>query len=154
VYSGLMTIGNANDAARAIAGDFDFIGEGCTRHAYVHNGIVYKVEDVPGANYSEYENASRVRATVPFPFVVPDMELHYVGNSCVLAMPFVEGNPTGECIGEYLGTGCDCDDPCMPHDIAYQANAINGDALSGGNTIKGNDGMDYIIDFDAVEFAS
>lgn len=148
-----MTIGTAHHAARALDGDLDFIGEGCTRHAYVYEGIVYKVEDVPGANASEYENAARVRATVPFPFVVPDMELHYVGNSCVLAMPFIDGTPTGECIGAYLGTGCDCDDTCMSADIAHTANSINGDALSWGNTIV-KDGLYYIIDFDAVEFAS
>lgn len=152
VYSVPMTIGDVATAARAIAGDLDYIGEGCARIAYVHDGIVYKVETAIGANYDEYTNAMAVRATVPFPFVVPDMSLHYVGTSCVLAMPFIDGNATGECLGDFLGIGCDCDNPCMPADIASKASAINGDSLSWGNTIY-RDGLYYMIDFDAIDVA-
>lgn len=153
VYLGLMTYGTAHDAARAIAGDLTYLGEGCMRRTYVNDGIVYKVEMAPGANYSEYENAAAIRATVPDPFVIPEMSLHYVGNTCVLAMPFIDGDLTGECIGDYLGLGCDCPTPCMTPDIAHVANSINGDALSWGNTIV-KDGVYYIIDLDSTEFAS
>lgn len=148
-----MTYGNATDAARAIAGDLDYIGEGCMRTVYRCGDIVYKVENAIGANADEYRNAAAIRATVPYPFVIPDMSLHYVGSACVLAMPFIDGEPTGECIGDFIGTGCDCDSPCMSPEIAYAANAINGDALSWGNTIV-KDGTYYIIDVDSTEFAA
>lgn len=148
-----MTIGTREHAALALEGSIPLIGEGCTREAYLFDNVVYKVELAIGANHDEFTNAARVRSTVPFPFVVPDMELYYIGSSCVLAMPFIDGQATGECIGEWLGTGCDCDGACMSPEIADMAKAINGDSLSWGNTIL-KDGLYYLIDFDAVEFSS
>lgn len=152
LYLGHMTHGTLAHAHAALTGDLPYLGEGCTRVTYVWEGIVYKVETAIGANHDEYTNAMAARATVPYPFVVPDMTLHYVGTSCVLAMPFIDGTATGECIGSWIGTGCDCDGACMPADIADTARRINGDALSWGNTIY-RDGLYYMIDFDAIDVA-
>lgn len=140
-------------ATLALARALPEIGQGCSRIAYRFGDTVYKVETSRGANLSEFYNASMARGRVVYPFVIPEMALHYVNDSVVLSMPYIDGIPTGDCVSAFLGLACECDGNCMPPEIAAKAKAINGDSLSWGNTIRV--GEEYvIIDFDADEVAS
>lgn len=139
-------IGNETDAHDALHGRGREIGEGCSRRAVMINGIVYKIPLMGGsrANVIEFERANAMRGTTPDNVVIPDMYLYANG---VLAMPFIEGTPTGECIGDYLGTGCDCDSPCLSFKMHCIISAIHDDSLSWGNTIF-NEGIYYLVDLD------
>lgn len=132
-------VGNANDAARALAGTLPMIGEGCTRRVYVSGDVVYKVEydpDYPNVNAHEYDVASTL--TVPPGMAVPAMTLYPNG---VLACEYIVGEYMGECYcvrGEaHMG--------CHDADTVKILNTISLDCATWGNTCM-RDGTLYLID--------
>lgn len=135
-------LGNENDAALALAGSLELIGEGCTRRVYIDDArkVVYKVEHfdmaVHTANYDEIE---RSHIVTPHPIVVPTMHLFDNG---VLAMEYVNGTMAGEC---YCLPNEVCDDTCMSEDILSVLRTISPDAGTWGNTVW-KDGLLYLID--------
>lgn len=145
-------IGNQNDARLALhaaeVGDYTYLlsNEGTTRYAFLINGVVYKVEysgDYWSANRSEYNNAARLRTTLPEGFSVPEVEMY----GDVLAMEYVEGRPTGECIAAYVGEPCDCDSECMdPLVLDDLANLGWMDPAWGNAIVEWETGLTYLID--------
>ena len=135
-------VGNENDAALALAGSLELIGEGCTRRVYIDNArkVVYKVEHYDlaehNANTDEYALGDIV---TPHPIVIPNMHLFDNG---VLAMEYVDGSMAGEC---YCAKDEVCDETCMDEDILSVLRVIAPDCVTWGNTIW-KDGLLYLID--------
>lgn len=138
-------VGNENDAARALTGDLEFLGEGCTRRVYVDNdrAVVYKVEHFDTevdhtSNYDEVETAARLMGTLPSGYALPNMTLYDNG---VLAMDYIDGELLGECFcvqgEEHLY--------CLPEHMASFLSTVSEDCLTWGNTCM-RDGILYLID--------
>ena len=146
-YDSPMTIGNAHDAALAATCPEDFfLGEGCTRQTYLINGVVYKVPAPlfagdSNANAIEYANAERIRPLLPVGFAIPQMTMY----DDILAAEFVNGTLTGECFSEYLGTACDCFEPCVPVSLMDPIVRLGITDIGYGNLIAYGDTI-FIID--------
>jgi hypothetical protein len=140
-------IGNETDAARALAGVGEYVGEGHTRTVYRIGDVVYKVaRHSASENVTEYDNANELRPHTPDNVVVPEMSLHHVAGTIVLAMPFINGKSMGECMGQY---GMDCDhSDCYSPGMRNALDDLNNDATSYGNVIH-SDGIYYLIDLSA-----
>src|SRR6476646_7676406 len=117
-------IGNPADAALACMHPTDnFLGSGCTRVAYLINGVVYKVDTSQCSfNREEYAMAESFRMRAPYPFVVPQMSLHnvYSDNTLqmetVMAAEYIDGIETGACDLEAYGIECYDHQTCISGD--------------------------------------
>ena len=140
-------VGNENDARLAVEGLLDSVGAGCTRVAYVADDVVYKVGIHDNySNRAEFECGEQLRSVfAEIGVVIPEMQLFEIDGTCVIAMPYVFGEPTGECIPAYLGKPCDCVPKCLPPEISDRLGTFNYDVISWGNTIRDGDTY-YAID--------
>lgn len=137
-------IGNEEDAALALEGEAEYVGEGCTRTVYRVGDVVYKVEVHPGANNSEYLNGLDLRENVPASVIIPPMSLYFDGK--VLAMPYIEGETRDECMARYVNTPDACDHTaCYDDETHTMLSRINYDAVSYGNVVY-RGGFYYMID--------
>ena len=143
-----MTIGTAANAhLAATCPDEFYLNSGCTRAAYLIDGVVYKVPaamfraDV-GANDIEFENGERLRKSLPAGFVIPEMTMY----GEILAMEFIDGTLTGECWDEYLGLVCRCEPgTCIPSALLAPIAHLGITDIGHGNIIE-RDGVYYLID--------
>jgi hypothetical protein len=159
-----VVVGNAVDAARAVNGHGDLVGEGEFRVVRRIGEVVYKVgrtreeqaqhsEDMHlwakeyEPNRFELEIADSARPRLPAALAIPEIT-HYVADGrTVNAMPFVEGMPMGECICVDL-TDPDGDhaESHLPPDVLAAFHAAGVGDLQLGNVILGTDGVYYAVD--------
>ena len=136
-------VGNAKDAARALAGSLRLIGEGCSRYVYVSDDetVVYKVhryDEVPEHSTNSDEYARR-NLVVPKPLAVPPMTLYPNG---VLAMPYYRGTMAGEC---FCTPNESHDDTCLPSHLVDMLYTVGEDCATWGNTVWCGETL-YLID--------
>lgn len=147
-------VGNAYDALTALneyrdrSGMFH-IGEGCSRSAYLINGVVYKISNncaSGGENSEEYLRANIMRPNLPQGFAIPDMTLFTVEDEEILACEYIDGILTGECSDAWLGLPCSCGGTCLSDQtMALIDNVIDFYDWSYGNVID-CEGVLYLID--------
>lgn len=141
-------VGNAEDAREALAmaefgDDSALIGEGATRRVYKINGVVYKVnygvfDGCDETNLNEYNSAKRF-AHIPG-VRIPEMEMY----GDVLAMPFIDGELTGECASAWLNLPCECWTDHLPAGLEQELMDAGYDT-NWGNIIRNDDGY-WLID--------
>jgi hypothetical protein len=143
-----MTIGTAANAALAATCPREFyLAEGCTRQAYLIDGVVYKVPAPmfygdENANAVEFANAERMRGMMPAGFAIPEMTMY----GDILAAEFIDGNVTGECMDEWLGIDCTCAPGiCIASDLLDPIAKMGITDVGLGNIIE-LDGIYYLID--------
>lgn len=93
-------IGNAIEAAEALAGRMGYLGSGCYRRAYLNDdrSVVYKIqyfENSSGGNVREHMASQDLRTLpdIPEDLEIPETALYNINGQPVLAMPFVDGMP-------------------------------------------------------------
>lgn len=144
--------GNITDARRAASADLPTLSNsGSTRWVYRVGDTVYKVGlDSEGdeANIVEHETAQSLRNTAPDWIYVPDTSLYYVDDVPVIAMPFINGMETGECLNKAFDPelDCECNNQCLPEHIQGVIQDLAFDAVSHGNVILMEDGRYALID--------
>lgn len=76
------------------------IGEGSFRRVYCDGTTVYKIEYdegiTLGANMTEWHNA-RLITGLPNNVRVPQTDLYFTDGVPVITMPFIDGQPMGDC---------------------------------------------------------
>lgn len=146
-------VGNWTDAAQALE-DFNrhifdnvLSWEGTTRCVFLINGVVYKVQwrDADHDNLAEYRHGLSYRPLVPANVHIPDMTIYWIGETPVLAMEYIDGSPSGECIDEYVGTECSHDGKCMSNKLISDLTEMGWYDATFGNAIVRN-GEYYLID--------
>lgn len=141
-------IGNYEDAKLAATLPYKYVlsTNGSTRGVYLINNVVYKVEydSYPFYNPLEYDNANTMREELlTLGICVPKVEL-FANN--VLAMEYIAGEPTGECIPTFIGNECDCGEgQCFEDSIRDMLNSLDITDLAYGNLMWSN-GQLWIID--------
>lgn len=140
-------IGTPEDAALAYEGPYNLLLStmGSTRAVYLINNVVYKIE-YEGEYYNqfEYDKANTMRETLEVMGIrVPKVEL-YANN--VLAMEYIPGKATGECVGSYATGECDCAEyECFPEIIESMLHSI-GFYDTAYDNYKWHNGELWIID--------
>lgn len=127
-----------------------YLGEGSTRKAYRLNDTVYKVCLSPSmdkVNRREIANRQEALAkNIREDVIIPEITSYVVEGRVVNATPYVNGIPTGECVGNLMDIGCDCGDMlCLSPEMVQYLDGIYIDSVSYGNTIV-KDGLYYLID--------
>lgn len=140
-------VGNADDAALAkesyATGDKTYLlsDAGTSRMVYLINDVVYKIAYWSGAeNLWEFNNREKYLSV---PGVrVPDMTLY----DDVLAMEYIDGDPSGECIGRYALGACDCEgtETDMPLALLDILSQLSWDSTMGNAIVR--DDIYYLID--------
>ena len=140
--------GNAAHAALAAThpDEFLFSDFGCSRIVYLIDGVIYKVQRNPFYRDNEFEFAAgqALSGNLPEGYAIPEMEMF--GN--VLAMAYIDGEPTGECTDIQLGLPCShagSNEECIPADILDRINGWD-DPAYGNALIEYETGITYLID--------
>lgn len=144
-------VGNADDAAMAaehysIGDDTYLLSDmGTTRKVYLINDVVYKVVSTyyvfrDNENQWEYDNRDKF-SSVPG-VVVPKMTLH----GDVLAMEYIDGDPAGQCNGQWIGGTCDCEgtETDMPIGMLETLSDLGWDFTMGNAVVR--DGVFHLVD--------
>lgn len=146
-------IGHYEEARSALNGGLPLLSmHGCTRMVYRSDDIVYKVNAFPredgDVNGFEHVKAEELRATAPEWLVIPQTTLWNVDGENVLAMPFIEGEVTGECESRAFNPDepCTCLYECLPEHIQGVIQDLHFDAVSYGNILRLLDGRYCVID--------
>lgn len=148
-------VGNENDARTALRDyedgwmDYLFSGQGSSRSVHEINGVLYKV-DMHGYGTSfnriEWENTRKMlKNGLPEGVAIPDMSLYEIDGCVVLAVEPIEGYETGECVGTLIGTGCDCDAPCLDRNFLDMMVDFGWYDHSWGNAIQAGNTL-YLVD--------
>lgn len=147
-------VGNANDALTALNEyregiGMSFIGEGCSRSAFLINGVVYKIHNGGSGGYENNEEITRaniMRPYLPQGFAIPEMSLFVVENEDILACEYIDGILTGECSDGWVGLPCSDNGICISQQtMALIDNVIDFYDWSYGNVID-CEGVLYLID--------
>ena len=137
--------GNATDAALALTHPRHFLlsDEGCSRVVYLINGVVYKVNRGRFLdNEEEFYNGEAMREAMRADNVfIPAMAMY----GDVLAMEYISGELTGECMASVIGLPCDCPDMCIPAPMLAHLTNMGWRDAAYGNAIW-CDGSLYLID--------
>jgi hypothetical protein len=124
------------------------IGSGNFRDVYRSGDLVFKVEYGEGiefgSNLSEYANFTRMRTMrLPDNVVLPWVQIRCIDGVYVILMPFINGEPVGECFclpGE-------SHEGCIPPGMERDLHALGMDVAYGNIILK--DSTYYIVDLDA-----
>ena len=147
-------VGNAHDALIALNEyregiGMSYIGEGCSRSAYLINGVVYKIHNLGSGgleNAEEITRANLMRPFLPKGFAIPEMTLFEINGEEILACEYIDGILTGECSDEFVGLPCTCGGICLNEQtMALIDNIIDFYDWSYGNVID-CEGVLYLID--------
>lgn len=135
-----------SDLANIKVEGFEYIGMGCSRIAFLKDGLVYKIEfdgvhpkglRKTYANESEFDTWNHfTEVGLPYGWAIPDTDLIWVQNQPVIIMDFIEGN--------FMDSDEDwlkCDDFCE------QTGLID---IGADNAIRTADGTLYAIDICAA----
>lgn len=146
-------IGNLADARAAYEDAADLLESGSSRHAYLIDNVVYKVEHSHEWQYNvaEYDNIKALSA-IDTPVKFPEVALYEVEpEQFVIAMEYIDGKVVSRCSCDYF------DEPhtphCMTDDILEMVSPYLDDSY-GGNVIIDDYGDVYIIDLGEFRLAS
>ncbi len=148
-------IGNAADARIALRDyedgwmDYLFSDQGSSRSVHMVNGVLYKVDMYAHGNSFnsiEWANTRKMlKNGLPENVAIPEMSLYEVDGAIVLAVECINGYETGECVGRLIGTGCDCDGPCLDRDYLDYLTTYGFTDWSWGNAIQTGNIL-YLVD--------
>jgi hypothetical protein len=158
-----MTVGNAEDAARALRGEGELVGEGEFRVVRRIGAVAYKVarsreeqaeysddmhlwSDDHEPNRFEIENADRARQQLPTGLAIPDITHYVVDGRTINAMPYVDGTEMGVCIWGEEHEQDGHDETCLPPEVVAGFDGAGLGDLQLGNVILGRDGVYYAVD--------
>lgn len=145
-------VGTLEDAARALAGEGLWIGEGSFRKCVMVNDVVYKLETPyyrsACPNREEFETLTLLAAKdMPPQIRFPDFSLYEIDGRAIIAMEFVEGIRMTECYCCSDDYEPDHDDICLGWDIHQLIHdAVGITDLSYGNVIRDHYGTYVIVD--------